>query len=400
MRRGYIRNFALGLIVTAMAVSMTACATWDAFVENFAESETDIEETVRIGVYEPMSGPDKEKGDLEIMGIQLANELYPEVMKKPVELIYVDNQSDILVAKAAILELIAKRPTVVLGSYGDINSMVAATPLEKAKIPAIAITNTNPLVTSNNPYYFRVCYVETYQSIALAKYAKEGMGCEEAVILRKEANDTALALSQAFEEKMVQMTGNSSAIKQVIEYKDDQLDFSDELKKIKSSGVKCVFLPCNVEEAQVIIKQAYDKHLNVKFLGTDVWNTEDFLVRLGAAAEMAEISVVYAPDPTINEMSKTFLKAYHAKYGNDSVPNPAVALGFDAYIIAIDSLNRIGTALDGELLAKSITLETAFPGASGNITFDINGDPMKSVVIEGVKDGKFVQHYTMEPIFE
>lgn len=400
MRRRYLRNLALAFILTVTTVSLTACATLDAFVENFTGPKAEPEGTVRIGVYEPMSGPDKDKGELEIMGIQLANELFPEAMKKPVELIYADNQSDINVAQSAIQELIAKRPTVVLGSYGDTNSLMAIKYLESAKIPAIAITNTNPLVTSNNPYYFRVCYVETYQSIALAKYAKEGMGCEEAIILRKESDDTAIALSQTFEDKMIQMTENPNAISQRIEYKDGQIDFTKEIRKIKLSGVKCVFLPCDVEEAQIIIKQAYDQHLNVTFLGTDVWNTDDFLVRLGAAAELAAISVVYAPDPTINEMSKTFLKAYHAKYGADSVPDPAVALGFDAYIIAIDSLNRIGTALDGELLAKSIALETVFPGASGNITFDINGDPMKSVVIEGVKEGKFVQLYTMEPIFE
>ena len=112
------------------------------------------------------------------------------------------------------------------------------------------------------------------------------------------------------------------------------------------------------------------------------------------------ISVVYAPDTSVNEMSRIFLQAYHAKYGEDSVPDPAVALGFDAYIIAVDSINRICTALDGELLATSIGLETVFPGASGNITFDADGNPMKTVIIEGVKNGEFVKLYTMEPIFE
>ena len=36
--------------------------------------------------------------------------------------------------------------------------MVAGEYINEAQIPAIAITNTNPLVTSNNDYYFRVCY--------------------------------------------------------------------------------------------------------------------------------------------------------------------------------------------------------------------------------------------------
>lgn len=400
MRRRYLRELALFLVVILAAVSLSACATLDAFVESISGPKAEPEGTVRIGVFEPMSGPDKQMGELEIRGIQLANELYPMVMKKQVELIYADNQSDVTVAEQAIQELIAKKPSCVLGSYGDINSLVAVPFLEEAKIPAIAITNTNPLVTSNNPYYFRVCYNETYQSIALAKYAVEGLGEVRAACLRKEADDTAVALSQTFEDKMISMTEDPNAVSVLLEYKDGQTDFTEELRKIKRAGVKVVFLPCNIDDAQLILRQAYDAHLNATFLGTDVWNTDDFLVRLGDAAELAAISVVYSPDITVNDMSKTFLKAYHAKYGNDAVPDPAVALGFDAYIIAIDSLNRIGTALDGELLAKSIALETVFPGASGNITFDINGDPMKSVVIEGVKERQFVQLYTMEPIFQ
>lgn len=401
MRRRYLKGLAITLVVALATISFTACATLDAFVDSFSGEDPEPEGTVRIGVFEPMSGPDKEKGELEIMGIQLANELFPIAMKKQVELIYADNQSDITIAEVAINDLIAKRPAVVLGSYGDINSLVAAEPLEKAKIPAIAITNTNPLVTSNNPYYFRVCYVETYQGIALAKFAVESLGVSTAAILREEGSDTAIALSQTFEDKMVQMTGDTNAISTLLEYGGKEKDFTSYLKKIRSAGEKVVFLPASVEDAQMILTQAKDLGMtDVKFLGTDVWSNEDFLQKLGDAAELAAISVVYAADTSINDMSKTFLKAYHAKYGEDSEPDPAVALGFDAYIIAIDSLNRIGTALDGALLAKSIALETVFPGASGNITFDINGDPMKSVVIEGVSKGEFVKLYTMEPIFE
>ncbi len=400
MRRRYFKGLALLLALGLFALSLTGCATYDAFVASFSEDKTLAEDTVRIGVFEPMSGPDKEKGELEIMGIQLANELFPEVLKKKIELIYADNQSNIAIGEVAINDLISKRPAVVLGSYGDINSLVAVEPLEKAKIPAIAITNTNPLVTSNNPYYFRACFVETYQGVALAKFAVDSMGVTEAAILREEGDDTAIALSQTFEDKMNQMTESTTAIKVLQEYKAGDTDFGDELRKIKASGVKAVFLPAGIEDAQKILTQAKDMHVDALFLGTDRWSNEEFLLKLGSAAELAAISVVYAPDTSINDMSKTFLKAYHAKYGQDSVPDPAVALGFDAYIIAVDSLNRIGTALDGPLLAKSIALETTFPGASGNITFDINGDPMKSVVIEGVSNGKFVDLYTMEPIFE
>ncbi len=383
-----------------MACSLASCATLDAFVDTFIEKKTGPEETVRIGVFEPLTGPDSEYGKLEVMGIELANELYPLVLQKPVELIYADNQSDIDVAEAAIQELIAKRPAIVLGSYGDINSLVAVKYLEQAKIPAIAITNTNPLVTSNNPYYFRACYVETYQGTALAKFAVEGLGVGAASIIRKKGDDTATALSRTFEDKMMQMTESPTTVCSTIEYEPGKVNWTAEISAIKAAGIQAVFLPVDIEDTMLILSEAERQGYTGTFLGTDVWNTDEFLKMTKGLNANVAISVVYAPDTSVNEVSRIFLQAYHAKYGQDSVPDPAVALGFDAYIIAVDSINRICTALDGELLATSIGLETVFPGASGNITFDADGNPMKTVIIEGVKNGEFVKLYTMEPIFE
>ncbi len=400
MRRRYLRGFVLIVAALMMACSLAACATLDAFVDTFIEQKEEPEETVRIGVFEPLTGPDSEYGKLEVMGIELANELYPVVLQKPVELIYADNQSDIDVATAAIQDLIAKRPAIVLGSYGDINSLVAVKYLEAAKIPAMAITNTNPLVTSNNPYYFRVCYVETYQGTALAKFTVESLGTSSAAIIREKGNDTATALARTFEDKMMQMTESPTTVCTTIEYEAGKADWSKEIASIKASGLQAVFLPANLDDTRAILNEADKQDYKGVFLGTDVWSSDEFLSIMNNLDVNVAISVVYAPDTSVNDMSKIFLQAYHAKYGVESVPDPAVALGFDAYIIAVDSINRICTALDGELLATSIGLETAFPGASGNITFDVDGNPMKTVIIEGVRNGKFVKLYTMEPIFE
>ena len=303
-------------------------------------------------------------------------------------------------AESAIQELISKRPAVVLGSYGDVYSLIAAKYLEKAKIPAIAITNTNPLVTGHNPYYFRVCFVETYQGIALAKFTVEELGVDSVAILRQKSDDTAIAMSQSFGDKMRQMTEDENAVKLTLEFAPGQESFETEILRLKSTQIPVVFLPVSVIDAVKILIEAEKQDYDAVFLGTEELLNDDFLARAGDAAELVAISSVYDPDTQINDMSEIFVNAYKKKYGKDAVPEPEVALGFDAYIIAIDSLNRIGTALDGELMAKSIALETSFPGASGNITFDSNGDPMKSVVIKGVEDGEFVSLYTMEPIFE
>ena len=51
-------------------------------------------DTIKIGIFEPMTGATAAGGAMEKEGFDLANELYPEVLGKKIELIYGDNKSD------------------------------------------------------------------------------------------------------------------------------------------------------------------------------------------------------------------------------------------------------------------------------------------------------------------
>ena len=156
-----------------MLASFTGCTTFENFKTGFIEKPQDKKATIQIGVYQPMTGIDSEAAEQEIKGIELAHEMYPTVNGKIVELVYADNRSDIYAAETAIKEVLVKEPLVILGSYGSVYSMVAGDYIRSEKVPAIAITNTNPLVTRNNEYYYRVCYVDSNQGDILAKYLLE-----------------------------------------------------------------------------------------------------------------------------------------------------------------------------------------------------------------------------------
>ncbi len=398
--KAYFKAVACLLVMLLTLTGLTGCTTYENFVKTLSP-EKEPEEVVRIGVFEPLSGEDAEFGKLEKQGIELAHELYPKALNKQVELVYADNKSDIYTAESAILDLISKRPAVVLGSYGSVYSLVAAQHLEEAQIPAIAITNTNPLVTANNPFYFRVCLVESFQGVALAKYAVEELGCSQAAIMKPINDDTATAVSQTFSDKVVQLTGDENAVTLTVEYEKGSKKLDEQLLQLKNSGAKVVFLPVDAEEAANVVKQAHKLKLDTIFLGTQEWEKEELIKRLGSSAgSKIAFSTYFDSQSSITEMTDVFLKAYKAKYGEDAVPDSAVALGFDAYMIAVDSLNRIGTALDGDLMRRSILLEREFNGASGSISFDDKGDPIKSVVIKTIKNNQFESVYTMVPIFE
>lgn len=381
-----------------MIFTFTGCESYDNFQAVFIDGDESNEDTIRIAVYEPLSGPDKKYGELEKMGIEIANQLVPRALGKKVELLYFDNKSDIYIAETVVQEMVDKRVAVVLGSYGSVNSLMAAGELEEASIPAITITNTNPLVTSYNPFYFRISYTDSFQGVALAKYTIEGLELNNAAIIKPLQDDFAAAVSKSFSSKMMQLTENEEAILANEDYIPGEKDFSDQLTVISEAGVKVVFLPGKVKDTVEILKQADQMNLDLTFLGTDLWESQKIL---NLAKENPQIKIAYSvlfdTKSANNPLSESFLKAFRNRYGADAVPEGATALAFDSYIIAIDAINRAGSAIDGTAVKDALQNTKQFEGVSGTISFDEHGDPIKSVAIKGITNGKTESIFTVEP---
>jgi branched-chain amino acid transport system substrate-binding protein len=391
------KRFAAISSLILCALLFSGCTTLENFKSTFLEADASEKDVIRIGVFEPLSGKEKEHGELELRGIELANELFPTVLGKQVELVYADNQSDLDVAAVAAQELVDRKVSVVLGSYGSTLSLAGGEYFKEARIPAIAITATNPLVTSSSEYYFRACFVESFQGVMLAKYAAEQMGTSTAAIFRDSEDDYAAAVSQTFSDKMVQLTADENAIVKVVEYTSEQEDFKNQLAQVKDSGAGAVLLASKNKDAIRIMAQAKEAGVSLTFLGTDKWESEDFIKEGGEGVNGAVLSTYFDPEAAITDNTEVFLKAYREKYGEDAEPPAEAALGFDAYLLAVNAIGAAQTSADGAAIKAKLAATKNFPGASGNITFDENGDPIKSVAIKTVQNGELVHIYTVEP---
>ena len=395
-----IRKIAAVAVTAVLTVTMlTGCTTFNNFKEAFLQQKKSSDVTIQIGIYEPMSGADSDAAKAEIKGIELAHEVYPNIGGKIVELVYSDNSSDMDAAETAINNLISKKPDIILGSYGSVYSMIAGKPVNDAKIPAIAITNDNPLVTKNYPYYFRVCYVDSNQGDLLAKYVLEQKQETTAGVLIPNNDDVAMAMATTFVDRIEAETENEDAITAYETYKPGQKDFTKPLKAIRESGVKSVLLPGDSADSANIINQAADMGMDVMFLGPTDWSSKEFRSELSSSVSKEHLAFVnfFTADDTINQESEKFLEAYHEKYGKDKEPEDSVALGYDAYLIAINAVNDAGNDPSGNDIRKVLASAKEFQGASGNITFNTEGDPLRSAQISTWEGKKIVSTYTVEP---
>jgi len=387
------RKVSLFLVILLMASAfLFGCAS-----EPEGEETGGEEEVIKIGVFEPFTGANAAGGALEKEGIELAHELYPEVLGKQVEVVYVDNKSDKVEAATAARNLVDKeRVAVVLGSWGSSFSMAAGPVYQESEIPAIGTSCTNPLVTLGNEYYFRVCFIDSFQGVVMANYAYNEAGAEKIAIIQEISNDYSVALSQIFQNEFIELTGDENAIVSVSNYNTGDQDFTAQLTSIKESGADAIFAPGNFTESALLMKQAKELGIGIPFLGADTWETPEVIDIGGDAVEGAVFSTFFDSAVPLTDETTVFLDAYKAKYGEDKEPAAVTALAYDAYILALDAIERAGST-EGPVIRDALETTENFPGAAGIVTLDENGDAVKSAIIKTIENGEFTYKSTVEP---
>ena len=354
-------------------------------------------DVIKIGVFEPMTGANAAGGALEIEGIKLANKLYPTVLGKKVQLVLVDNKSDKVEAANAASRLVDKeKVTAIIGSWGSSLSMAAGDVVKKAKIPTMGTSCTNPLVTMGNDYYFRVCFIDPFQGTVMANYAFNTLKAKKVAIVQEVSNDYAIGLAKYFTDSFKKLTGDPNCIVAVTNYNTGDQDFTAQLTNLKAKNPDVIFAPGNFTESALVIRQARQLGIKTPFIGGDTWETPEFITTGKEAVEGATFSTFFATEKPITKESETFLAAYRKEY-NGKEPAAVAALGYDAYIILLDGIKRVGS-VDSVKLRDELAKTKDFQGAAGVINFDENRNAVKSAVIKQVKDGKFTFKEVIEPI--
>jgi branched-chain amino acid transport system substrate-binding protein len=389
------RFISLIVIIALSVMTFGGCTAYNNFVDTFFKGD---EETIRIGVFEPLSGAYAKYGALERTGIELAHKLYPDVDGKSVQLVFADNESDIKRAREAAKKLLEEDIAVVLGSYDSTLSIAGGEVFQELGVPAIAITNTNPVVTDAFDVYCRVCPVASEQGFAAAAYAANNLQADKAVVLKERDNDFADTLTKNFSLAFTEQTGSTTDAVLTVEYAGNQMDFTEQLKEIERFGADVVFCPGSWDIGIRVMREAARTELAVRFLGTDSWRATGMLN--GYQSETMPVmafTTYYEENANMTEMSSVFLEAYKEKYGENSVPDPAIALAFDAYLIALEGIRAADSSADRKAILSALRTTRTFPGASGEITFDENGNPTKPIMMDTVINGKFVSIDSVKP---
>ncbi len=319
------------------------------------------------------------------------------VLGKQIEFVRYDNRNDAVEAVNVARRLVSDGVIAVIGPAQSGNSIASAPVLEKAKIPMVVTTATNPYVTIDQktdkvrPFAFRPCFIDPFQGTVAARFAITDLGAKKGAILYDVGSDYGQWLAKYFEEAFI-AKGGTIVAKEA--FRTDELDYRAQLGKIKDLAPDVIFIPTSQKEAAMAAKQARDLGIKATLLGTDNWGSPDLIELGGSAIDGGYfVNLTDLADPDIQD----FVAEYKAEFGEDPVlPNPVMAQ--DALIMIVEALKKAGTT-DGEKLADALANLKDIKVTSGPLTIDpANHNPLdKPAVIQQVdvtnKTFKFVKKF-------
>jgi branched-chain amino acid transport system substrate-binding protein len=357
------------------------------FLTVFALSGTALAaDTIKIGVYLPLTGQMAFGGQLELEGLQMAHKEAPTVLGKKVELFVVDNKSDKVESANAVKRLIEKEKVVaIIGTYGSSLAMAGGEVAEKAGIPMVGTSPTNPLVTQGKKYSFRVCFIDPFQGAGAATYAINTLNAKNAALLVDVSNDYSVGLATFFTRSFIKLGGQ---VVTNLKYQAGDQDFTAQLTEIISKKPDVLFIPSYFAEGAIIMKQAQELGANFRIMGGDAMDNPN-IVEIGGTAVEGFVHTTFPYDPSMADMSpiaqkftENWKKAYPAKE-----PNVNAALGYDAYLIVLDAIKRAGKA-EPEAITEALAATKGFEGVTGSTTINATHDAEKPVGLVQIKDGK------------
>ncbi|WP_019223301.1 ABC transporter substrate-binding protein [Bartonella rattaustraliani] len=375
-------------ILTTVAAAIT-------FVANAANIHAN--EPIKIGVYLPLSGQNAFGGELEIKGIELAHKKASEVLGRKVELIVIDNKSDKVEAANAVMRLTAsEKVSGIIGSYGSSLSLAGGEIAEKAKTPSIATSSTSPLVTQNKKYYFRACFIDSYQAIGIATYVSQTLGVKKVAILKDISSDYAIGLSSYFLRDFKKLGGEVIAN---LNYNSGDQDFSAVLTQIIAKKPDLLFIPSYFSEGAIIVKQARELGAKFRIMGGDAMDNPETVTIAGKAAEgFLHTTLPYSENmPNMSASAREFTNEWRAAYP-DKEPNINSVLGYTSYMMFIEAIKKAGSA-DREKITLALSQLKDFQTPIGDMTMDKNHNPKIPIGIIEIKGGKRVYLDEVKPAF-
>jgi branched-chain amino acid transport system substrate-binding protein len=324
------------------------------------------QDTVRIGLIQPLTGSVAYNGTTDVNGAKLAvqqRNAAGGVLGKQVDLVVEDGQCQPASSVNAAQKLIQSSHVAALVGAFCSSATAAIMPVaEQDKMPLVTGVSSAPDLTERgNQWFFRATETDAllaksfahilYDQLKLRKVAYVGVN-----------DDFGRGAAKQFQEQM-QALGATTAMTDFFDH--GTTDFSTLLTKLRAANPDGIFVAAETQDGAGFVTQAAEFGIKAKIFGVGSWATPDFMKLAGTAANGIYAAVPYASTMDTPK-NQAFVQAYEAAYKEP--PGKYSAAGYNSLNIVMDAIQRAGST-DAEKLRTALE-KTHYEGPNGWFSFD------------------------------
>lgn len=359
------------MIMKKLSILLLACLCL------FSCTKTD---KVKVGVIMPLTGDAAAYGSDVKRGIEFAYDNLSEQDKEEINFIYEDSKA---VPKEAVT-IFQKLTDIdgckfIIGPFTSSATLSIAPIAEKKGVIILTPTGTAPAITNAGDYTFRIIPSDEYDGAVMSEYAFKKLNKKTFTVIYSN-NDYGVGIEKAFVNHSKKI---GAEVIESFSFKDGETNFKTILEQNKKLNPDAIFI-VGSKEMGYILRQAKEMGITSQFISTGMLENKEII-------EIAKNSAndVYYSYPSYNTDEATgnildFINKFESKYGHK--PSVLEALGYDAANIVFKAIKE---AKNKDYKSAMYKIQN-YDGVSGTMSFDANGDVIKSIGIKKISNGEFV----------
>ncbi|WP_442909021.1 branched-chain amino acid ABC transporter substrate-binding protein [Halopseudomonas sp.] len=325
-------------------------------------------DTIKIALAGPVTGPVAQYGDMQFIGAKMAIEQINKdggVNGSQLEGVVFDDACDPKQAVAVANRIVNDGISFVVGHLCSSSTQPASDIYEDEGILMVTAASTSPEITERGyQLVFRTIGLDSLQGPTAGKYIAEQVKPKKVAVIHDKqqyGEGIATAVRDVLTEAGIEVPlfeGVTAGDK----------DFSALIAKLRQAEVDFVYYGGYHPELGLILRQASEQGLDVRFMGPEGVGNTDISAIAGEASEGLLVTLPKAFDE--DPKNADLVEAFKAK--NEDPSGPFVFPAYAAVQVIADGI-KLAESTDTEAVAEALR-SNSFDTPTGTLAFDEKGD--------------------------
>ncbi|QET05488.1 MULTISPECIES: ABC transporter substrate-binding protein [Cupriavidus] len=363
----------------------------------YGASSAQAQETIKIGVTEPLTGAVAASGTYVTNGARIAADVINSrggVLGRKIELVIEDNKSNPREAVNSAEKLILKdKVPVLMGAWSSTFTLAVMPKLVEYGVPMVVETaSSTKITTAGNPWIFRTSPTSAMEAAAFARHLASFSPAIKKVDFLSVNNDWGLGAAAEFRKAL---EGKGIAVGRTETMAPDATDLSAQLASLKSTGADTLIVTSGIEQLTLAIRQAAEQRLPQRIITTGGSFPEPLLKTPGPKGYASQHLLFFAPwaveRAKYPEVAKDFVEGWNARK-LDFAGQTEGFRGYDAILTIAEAIRVAGKAEPAAI--RDALWKVKLKGVNGDIAFIKEGPAGKesgqaepNIYVVELKDG-------------